>query len=431
MKTARERWKILNSIRIEKFNMSLPLAMKDNKVDMWIHSIREGNPDPLTIDLGGDKGFFVFSDIGENRIERAVFGGDKYDLLELDCYDILGKEEELSDYVLNRDPNTIAINTSDWLTVADGISHSSFLKITKLLGEKYSSRIVSAENLITDFRNRRTPQEIALYKDICEIARKLMERALSNEVIIPGKTSREDVGWWMEDQLASQGMKATFSRTMPHVTHSDTSKRSDCWKRDYIIQKGDLIVYDFGINFMNYGTDIKRTAYVLNDGETKVPEGMQKGWDRALKAREAIKGQIKVGQTAGEALKKIGDALQQAGFTYLPLTINPMKKAPTSMEAPENLEDREKSEVSIDCHCVGNSGNSQVASGPAIAGFRPDKAHLVIKPNHFFAFEFITYTPNPEWNYRKVRISIEDDAIVTDNGVEWLYLPNEIIILIH
>ncbi|MHA1452551.1 MAG: M24 family metallopeptidase, partial [Promethearchaeota archaeon] len=257
MKTARERWKLLNSIRIEKFNTSLPLAMKDNKVDMWIHSIREGNPDPLTIDLGGNKGFFVFSDLGGNRIERAVFGGDKYDLLELDCYDILGKEEELREYIANKNPSVIAINTSDWLSVADGISHSEYAKLTKLLGEKYTSKIISAENVIMDFRNRKTPREVKLYKEICEITRNLMERALSNEVIIPGKTSREDVGWWMEDQLSSRGMKGTFARTMPYVIHSDTSKRSDFWKRDYIIQHGDLIVYDFGIDFMNYGTDIK------------------------------------------------------------------------------------------------------------------------------------------------------------------------------
>ena len=430
MKTARERWEILNLIRQEKFNSSLPLAMRENEVDMWIHCMREGNPDSLAIDLGGDTGYFVFFDSGKERIERAVFGGDKYHLMELDCYDIFGKEEELRDYIQKKDPNVIAINTSEWLAVADGISYSEYNKLTKSLGEKFSLRLLSAENLITDFRTRRIPREIELYKEICEFTRQLMERALSNEVITPGQTSREDVGWWMEDQLTSRGMKATFSRTMPYITHSDTSERSDCWKRDYIIQQGDLVVYDFGIDFMNYGTDIKRTAYVLKEGEMKVPSGIQNGWIQALKAREVIKEQVKVGQTAGEALEKIGNSVQQAGFKYLPIAINPMEKAPTTIEAPKNPEDRNKTEVSIDFHCVGNSGNSQVASGPAIAGFRQDKAHLVIKSYHIFAFEFVAYTPNPDWNYRKVRISIEDDAIVTENGVEWLCPPNERILLI-
>ncbi len=235
----------------------------------------------------------------------------------------------------------------------------------------------------------------------------------------------------MEDQLASRGMKATFELTRPHVIYSDISNREDCWKKDYIIQRGDVLVYDFGIDFMNYGTDMKRTAYVLKEGETAVPKGIQNGWNQAMQAREVIKSSIHVGQTAGEALESIDNALTTAGFTYIPLKINPMLVRSVSLDAPENSEDRKKTEVSIDFHCVGNSGNSQVALGPAIAGFRQDKSHLIIKPNHLFAFEFIGYTPNPDWGWKKVRISIEEDAIVTENGVEWLYPPNTQILLIH
>ena len=75
MSKARIQWETLNLIRQEKFNDVLPIAMRENNIDMWVHSIREGNPDPLVTDLGGDKGYFVFTDRGENRIERAVFGG--------------------------------------------------------------------------------------------------------------------------------------------------------------------------------------------------------------------------------------------------------------------------------------------------------------------------------------------------------------------
>ena len=188
--------------------------------------------------------------------------------------------------------------------------------------------------------------------------------------------------------------------------------------------------YDYGISHMNFGTDFKRVAYVLKEGETSVPSGIQFGWDRALEAREVIKSTIKVSQTAGETLKKIGQALEDAGFEYIHLIVDPMLGGGPSLDPKENQEYPGKTEVSIDCHCVGNTGNSEVASGPSIAGFRPDRAHLVIKENNLFAFEFITYTPNPDWNGKKVRFNIEDDAIVTEKGVEWLYPPNERILLI-
>ncbi|GAH81927.1 unnamed protein product, partial [marine sediment metagenome] len=229
-------------------------------------------------------------------------------------------------------------------------------------GEKYSERIVSAEYLITDFRTRRIPREIEVYTVLCEIARHQLERALSNEVITPGETTLEDVGWWMEDQLADLGMRSTFNRSMPMIIHSDKSKKSEYRLSNYVIQKGNLMQYDFGINHMNYGTDFKRVAYVLNEGETAVPSGIQNGWNQALKARDVIKDNIKVGLTAGETLKKIGKALEESGFRYLHLTVDPMLGGEPSLEPSENQKDNGRTEVSIDCHCVGNTGNSEVAS---------------------------------------------------------------------
>ena len=40
------------------------------------------------------------------------------------------------------------------------------------------------------------------------------------------------------------------------------------------------------------------------------------------------------------------------------------------------------------------------------------------------------YTAADEWGGAKVRIPLEDDAIVTERGVEWLYPVNERILLI-
>ena len=65
---------------------------------------------------------------------------------------------EFREFVVERDPQTIAVNTSEWLPVADGISHTAYIKLVNILGPTYSERIVSAENVITDFVVRRTSQ---------------------------------------------------------------------------------------------------------------------------------------------------------------------------------------------------------------------------------------------------------------------------------
>lgn len=51
MSKARTQWKTLNWIRKKKFDIILPIAMRENNIAMWIHVMREGNPDPLNIDF--------------------------------------------------------------------------------------------------------------------------------------------------------------------------------------------------------------------------------------------------------------------------------------------------------------------------------------------------------------------------------------------
>lgn len=157
--TAKARYEILKLIRKDKFDLILPGAMRDNDFDIWIHVIRDGIPDPLALDFGGTAGYFVFTDRGGDRIERAVFGGRGYAMMERDVYDVYGREEDLRPYVEERNPETIAVNTSAWIPASDGLSHSGYNKLVDMLGDRYASRLRSAENLIIDFRVRRVQRE--------------------------------------------------------------------------------------------------------------------------------------------------------------------------------------------------------------------------------------------------------------------------------
>ena len=105
----------------------MPGAMRDNNVDMWIHVMQDGIGDPLELDLGrsagwtvGDTlGFFIFTDRGGDRIERAVLGGRG----DRNLYDIFGSKSELGAFVAERDPKRIAVNMSDWLPSSNGLTY--------------------------------------------------------------------------------------------------------------------------------------------------------------------------------------------------------------------------------------------------------------------------------------------------------------------
>jgi Xaa-Pro dipeptidase len=156
-----------------------------------------------------------------------------------------------------------------------------------------------------------------------------------------------------------------------------------------------------------------------------------------LKARQVLRDNIKVGQTAAETLRVVGEAFEEAGFVFVNLTTDPGFGGGWDKVWKEALdvrglgqEEADKTQVSIDCHCVGNTGDSEIEAGPGISGFRQGRGHITIKPNHLFAFELFANSPIPEWG-KRVRFGLEDDAIVTEDGVQFLYPPNSQVRLIR
>ena len=92
---ARRRWEMQRQIRLDKFEQVLPRAMRDNGIDMWIVAVKENHYDPLWNDLGrgyvSGIGYYVFTDRGGDRIERAALGPSGYLLNESGAYDIIAR----------------------------------------------------------------------------------------------------------------------------------------------------------------------------------------------------------------------------------------------------------------------------------------------------------------------------------------------------
>jgi Xaa-Pro aminopeptidase len=412
---SRRRWEIMNQIRRDKFDIILPKVMRENGIDMWITVMREGNYGPLYHDLGGgyvsDIGYYIFSDNGDDRIERIVLGIGGYELQRCGAYDLFGSSGDLKKIVSQRDPQRIGINMSERIGAADSLTHTCFLHLVKTLGKPYADRLVSAEKLVSDFRSRRVASEIVVFGQAGEISREIAERALSNEVITPGVTALEDVAWWIKDQLLARGLEASFGLPSIYITGPDGI---EAVSSERIIQRGDLIMIDWGVGLMNFYTDMKRMAYVLKDGETKAPPGFQNAFDQAVKVREVIRKNIKVGLTAEQTLKVLNQKVEEAGFAI--------------MEGFNKPTETDKTEVIIGCHSVGNWGHG---IGPSIAWFNPLRMTFKIQPTNMFVIEFFAYTAAPEWGGKKVRVPLEDDAIVTENGIEWFYPIADRILLIR
>jgi len=404
----------MNQIRLDKFDLVLPEVMRENKIDMWIITNREGDYDPLYADMGGGytttNGYYVFTDTGDERIERASLGMSGYLIEQSLAYDYFGSATELKSYVEKRNPRAIGLNYSKNFGGADGLSYSDFLELSALLGPELSSRFVTAEKLTSDFRSRRVASEIAAFTEAGQYSYQIAERAFSNNVITPGVTTLEDVAWWMLDQLHQHNLGSSFGMPSVYITGPDGIA---ALSSDRIIQKGDILMLDWGVGLMNFYTDMKRIAYVLKDGETAVPASIQNAFDQGLVARKIITKSIKSGMTAQEAEKEIYNNLKQGGFKRM-IEFN----KPSSEDVTD---------VIIGCHSVGNWGHG---IGPSIAFFNPVRLTYPLHNSNLLSIELFAYTKIPEWGGKKLRIPLEDDAVVTERGVEWLYPANQKILVI-
>jgi hypothetical protein len=433
---------LMNQIRREKFDLILPQVMRENNIDMWIQVLREGNPDPVASNLGSDYGVFIFADRGGDRIERAVFGHCSDLVQECGAYDIIaipeikipltafpeyrmplgafyrkggtewpgGKKTELDfrfkgvgEFVAERDPKRIAVNYLEKLGSpvlyeiprlrSDGLSHADYNLLVKALGDKYAVRIVSAEYVITEFLSRPVKSEIVLYKKIREIIAKSLERQFKS--IVPGVTKFGDL----------------------EGSRSVVDKDGNRGRRDYVLQRGDLIClaggkqsgghvdpeWEFG-NFYEISFEY---GYVLREGETELPPKIKRAWADVLKVRKILEDNIKVGRTAGETFEILKQKIEEAGYIYVNRQI-----------FNKDL-DPEKTQVPLDMHA------SAGIYAPRIGPLGPDwQREMMLPLNHHFYFEYWVYVPMPEWGEGKyLSIQLHDGAIVTERGVEYFYPP--------
>ncbi len=404
---ARRRWELQRQIRLDKFEQVLPVVMKNAGVDMWIVAMKENHLDPLWDDLGrgyvSGIGYFVFTDRGTGRIERAALGPSGYLVEQSGAYDIFAPASTLPAFVKARDPKRIGVNMSQEIGPADGLTHTMHQHLVRTLGAPYADRLVSAERLVSEFRSRRVASEIVAFGEAAGIAVQIAERALSNEVIAPGRTSLEEVAWWMQDRLLERGLASEFDMPSVYVTGPDGIVAVSSSR---VIEPGDVIMIDWGVRLMNFGTDVKRVAYVLKPGERRPPASIQAAFDKALAVRDVLKPAIRPGRTAADTMKAMDAALRAAGYGVI------------EFNRP-NADDR--TDVAYGFHPVGNTGHD---IGPSMTTWQPLQQTFTLHLQHMFSFEYFAYTPIVEWGGKKLRVPIEDDAILMEQGVQFLHPAN-------
>lgn len=399
-------------IRKERISSLLPQAMEAANVDLWIVICRENNNDPIADHIGGENAggtaaFLFYKD--ENGFHSRVYSpsGESTALAELKIHDEvipvergMSAMEQAADFIKGQNFERIAINSSPNNAQADGLSFTQRQALESALGSGLSSRLVSSEELIYEWLSVKLPAEVEIMTKAAELTAEWELEAY--EIIEPGVTTDAEVAAFLKKKMKEYGVKDAWNPSQnPNVNSG--ADRGHSHATEKVIMPGDVIQTDFGIMLYDrWVSDIQRFAYVLKDGETEAPEDIQYYWESAREGNRAAFNAMKPGVKGVEV-----DAAQR-----------------------ELMEENESEYVMWSTgHPVGYVAHD---TGPNLGGSQAPSvrpaAQKVLKSGMVFAFDGFHSWPLTDSTYKT--ISVEEMAVITENGAEFLIAPQEELILI-
>jgi len=254
--------------------------MRRHGVDMWIVVNEEFHDDPMTQYVApprpyaGGRDFFVFIDAGDAGLKKIAITGFAEESVKK--FFEAPDDPKPADQVLpalyqEYKPKKIALSYGGHRGVTRSITHDTYKFIAEKMGADAESHFVPAENLIEEYSDTRLPEEFATYTDMVKVTEILAKRALSGEVIKPGKTTVGDIRVWLYDELGKRDLTTWFQPDLRVQRKGMASNLSRGFlavaPEEVVIEKGDVVHLDFGITYMGLNTDWQKMTYVLRDGD--------------------------------------------------------------------------------------------------------------------------------------------------------------------
>lgn len=399
-------------IRKERISSLLPNAMKASNVDAWLVICRENDNDPMADHIGGENAggtaaFIFFMD--KNGFNSIVFSpiGESTALDELDIHDVVvpvargaSAIEDAAKYIQEKNFNRIAINTSNQNKLADGLSHSQYLALTESVGADIARTFTSSEQLVYEWLSVKLPAEVEIMRKAAELTAAWQLEAYAT--IQPGITTDADVAAYLDEKMIEYGVGEAWAPDQnPNVNSGADRGHSHATQK--VIMPGDVIQTDFGIRvYDRWVTDIQRFAYVLKQDEKKPPADIQFYWESGRDGSKAAFSAMKPG-VRGEDVDAAQRALMKENGSEYVMWSTGHPVGYVAHDAGPNL------------------------GGSHIPGQRPS-AQLLLKPGMVFAFDgFHAWTLEDGGTKT---ISVEEMAVITDDGAEYLIPPQEELVLI-
>lgn len=391
------------TIQLEKIQQAIGI-LQEFDVDLWLTFVRETehNADPaLPLISPSNVTWHTALIITKTGHKVAIAG--RYEIVN---FERMGIWDETIKYdqsiqpalieVLDRlKPRQIAVNYSESDTAADGLSHGMYRTLQRYLaGKPYE--LISAENILNPLRGRKTPGEIARIRAAVALTDDIIDRITA--FLRPGLTELE-IAQFVHGEYKKEGVIPSWDAGYcPTVTCGPDSPVGHVSpSADYVTRPGQLVRIDQGVVLNDYISDIQRVWYLQPAGVTEIPAPVQHAFDSVrgaiLAARDVLRPGVQ-GCVVDDAARAF---IVNAGY-------------------PEYQ------------HAVGHHIGRTVHDGSTLLGPRWERygrtPYGIVEVGNCFTLELGVQVPG----YGLV--SLEEDVLVTDSGVEWLGKPQEQIIVV-
>jgi hypothetical protein len=389
----------------------LPRLMREHGVDLWLIPSREYNEDPVfhaivspTTRAARRRTIYAFCDRGPERgVERIAIGGTTQGGLYRVVRDpdaaigtagTVRREAEpfgpeqwrlLAPVVEACDPTAIQVNVSATHAFSDGITAGEWAALREALPASHADRVVHRELLPLHYIEERLPEMLPTYVEMQRIAHDIIRTAFSAEVIVPGETRTQDVVWWMRERVRAMGLTDWFQPSVSvqrrGVEMGDSANP--------VIHRGDVLHTDFGITALGLNTDTQHMGYVLREGETDAPAGLQAALRRSNRLQDLLLEEMAVGRTGNEVLSRTLARMRAEGL-----------------------------DGTVYTHPIGDHGHG---AGPTIGLWDrqdgvPGRGDVALRPNSWFSIELQVTSPVAEWDGERVRMAQEEEALIDAAG---------------
>ncbi|MBI1757564.1 MAG: aminopeptidase P family protein [Fimbriimonas ginsengisoli] len=391
----------MSAITREKLQQAAPLVSEAG-LDAWLTLVRETSDgvDPI-LPLLFEGNFVWQSALLVGRDGRRIAIAGKYDA---EAVAATAEWDEVIPYVEGiREPLVetlgrltsaerprIGVNFSTSDDKADGLTHGMFVLLESYLeGTRFAGSLVSAEDVCRRLRARKSAEEVRRIRAaIAETDRLFAEIERFAQVGVSEKAVYDQV----QRLIRERGFGFAWAPSGDPIVNSgpDSMIGHGTPSASITIQPGHIFHVDLGIERDGFCSDMQRCWYVPRAGESSPPPAVQRAFEAVRDAIQAAFASLRPGVAGWEVDEVARQALVKAGF-------------------PEYF------------HALGHQVGRVAHDGGAVLGPRwPRYGNTPTIPVE--AGEIYTLEPSVLVEGYGM-LGLEEMALVTESGAEWLTSP--------